>query len=131
MQIASSHRLRRVSLHQQQCHHHKVIYKTPQVHLDGIINDISVMVERKMEYIKAKVEKIASEYRIPSEVCDSLQKVFDTPLLKQPFAGLETCYLQENYIAEHLGIVVSCTLYNLYMYITKNMFFNLCRVPWK
>ena len=52
----------------------RVMYKTPQVCLDNVINDFTSLVERKMDIVKMKMECITRHHDLPSDVQDSTLK---------------------------------------------------------
>ena len=74
----------------------KTVHKLSQSALDGILDDVVLLLTRKVEYIQEGVEKITSN--VPSECRESLTKLFQDPSLLTPFMGLETQYHQEKYI---------------------------------
>ena len=104
------------------------MYKTPQVCLDNMINDFTSLVERKMDIVKTKIESIIRHDDLPSDVHNSLKGIFTNQTLTNPFAGLETRYLQDKYIEENFGLVV-----NLYCVLNVNLCLVSClhRFQWK
>ncbi len=83
----------------------KVVYKISQSALDGLIDDISSMINRKTEYLRDNVKKIIGT--CSQETLEHIDSLFQSPIISKPFAGLETRYHQQMYIDKEFGLLVS------------------------
>ena len=84
----------------------KVMYKIPQVHLEHLIEDITGLLERKVDNLRTMLHHMLEQRQISYELVDSLMGVI-VNTLSNPFSELETNYLQLKFFEEHFGIIVS------------------------
>lgn len=89
----------------------RAVYKTTEVHLTSIMNDFSVLLDRKLAYVKDKVMSTILEHCLPTSGCAEVERIFESPSLRQPFAGFETRHLQDKFMMENMGFVVSVFMY--------------------
>ena len=83
----------------------KVAYKISQSALNGLIDDISSLISRKMEYVHDNVVKIISSRS--DETLERINSLFQSLIIANPFSGLETKYHQQKYIDKEFGLLVS------------------------
>lgn len=82
--------------------------KITQAAVNDILQDTRAIVEYSIDVLKHKVvNKLESLEIMSSEEISSIQDLFSSSSLRNPFEGLETQYRQEKYFQEHFNYVVS------------------------
>ena len=80
----------------------KVMYKIPQVHLEHLIEDITGLLERKVDDLRTMLQHMLEERQISHELVNLLMGVI-VNTLSNPFSELETNYLQLKFFEEHFA----------------------------
>ena len=79
-------------------------HRLTQVAIDSIVEEsrglFYLTLERAQAAIKSSLAKSGVDPDI-IDVDDTFSNIVD------PFSGIETCYLQEKYFVDHLGLIVS------------------------
>ena len=76
-----------------------------QVALNDVIAGCQEVFQHTVSRLKAGVNHSFAQHGIDSSCIEGVESVFDE--VSDPFAGLETAYLQEKFIQKELGCIVS------------------------
>lgn len=93
----------------------KLVCKMSQTAINDILPSVSALLENKLHYLQNELEKILST--VPAEYVDSVNMLFQSPEISEPFHGLETRHKQDQYIKEEFGLVVRV---HVHMYSAYN-----------
>ena len=85
----------------------KEIWKVSQVALDGLIADVTSMLQRTINQIKHEVSTVLQSNGVSLSTFSGLEDVFNDPRWNEPFKGLDSVFLQEKFYQEHLNVLVS------------------------
>ena len=91
----------------------KEVRKVSQSALDGIIEDISLILQQTIGRLKASVNSCLQSHGMSVSVFDGLSNVFNDPSILNPFDQLESKFLQEKFYREHLDLLV-CVMIMLF-----------------
>ena len=83
----------------------KEVNKVSQVCLDGLVEDVTSLLQMKVLKLEADVCRVLDASGI--EIDSQLSAVFHSHEVMSPFRGIETEFLQKNFYRENLGHVVS------------------------
>lgn len=90
----------------------KEVRKVSQSALDGIIDDVSLILQQTIGRVKAGVNSCLVSHGMSISVFDGLSDVFKDTSILNPFDQLKSKFLQEKFYREHLDLLV-CTPYYL------------------
>lgn len=82
-----------------------------QVAIDDVVGGCISLFSHTVHRLQAGVRAKLAESGVDPSMVDGLESVFED--VTNPFKGLETCYLQEKYFRDTLGLVVSANYYNI------------------
>lgn len=80
----------------------RALYQTTEAHLSSILDDLSGLLDQKLEYTKQKALGIVNKFSTSNQAQSEMTCHF-----YEPFAGFETRYLQDKYFVDKVGLVVS------------------------
>ena len=83
----------------------KEVNKDSQVCLDGLVEDVTSLLQMKVLKLEADVCRVLDASGI--EIDSQLSAVFHSHEVMSPFRGIETEFLQKKFYRENLGLVVS------------------------
>ena len=78
-----------------------------QLAVNGLIGDISTLLEEEISSLKKDVIKCMHEEHASTELISKIHKQFSDKITAPPFEGLQTAYLQKKYFTENFHLVVS------------------------
>ena len=84
--------------------------RTSQVAIDDIVEGCRGLFAQAVSRVHAGVRAKLATVGVDSDEIEGLNDVFEN--LADPFDGLETCYKQEKYFLDNLGLIVSGTKNN-------------------
>ena len=85
--------------------------RLPQVAVDGLIGDISILLDEEILSLKQNVIQYMQEGHVSAELISKVNEEF-TERVYSPFEGLQTAFFQKKYFINHFNLVV-CTMYML------------------
>lgn len=98
-----------------------------QASINDIVKGSEEVFQHMVGRIRAGVKHRLSISGINPTEISGLDELFDS--VSDPFYGLETSYLQEKFVMEELGCIVSELLMCVFSYIDGSNIFLLCRPP--
>ena len=78
-----------------------------QLAVNGLIGDISTLLEEEILSLKTNVIKCMHEEHASTELITKINKQFSEKLAVPPFEGLQSAYLQKKYFTDNFHLVVS------------------------
>lgn len=89
-------------------------YKITQIALDGLVCDISDMLQTTVTQLGDAVKECLTNANCDPKVVSQINAVFDE--YKDPFDGLQTAYLQKKFYSNHFNLIVSCNCNNDFLF---------------
>ena len=93
-----------------------------QLAVNGLIGDISTLLEEEILSLKSKVIKCMHEEHASTELITKINEQFSEKLAAPPFEGLQSAYLQKKYFTDNFHLVVS-----IYQTSIMKLKFMCCR----
>ena len=93
-----------------------------QVAIDDIVESCQGLFSQTIDCVKASVKTKLAELGVDVRQMDGLDEAFQHAI--DPFEGIQTCHLQEQYFREQLGLIVSILLT---LYVSNVFFHNAVR----
>lgn len=82
--------------------------RLPQVAVDGLIGDISILLEEILS-LKQNVIQHMQEGHVSAELISEVNEQFTERVTTSPFEGLQTSYLQKKHFIDRFTLVVGTT----------------------
>ena len=79
--------------------------RTSQVTIDDIVEGCRGLFTQTIDRVQAGVRAKLAELGLDPDTIEGLDDIFKN--VTDPFEGIETCHLQEKYLRETLGLIVS------------------------
>ena len=101
----------------------KEVRKVSQTALDGILVDVSQLIQQTIEQVKIEVKDCLEKKGMSIDLFDGLDNVFRDPCKTEPFRELDSKHLQEKFYRNHLHLLVrlcKSTLIMFYLCILRN-----------
>ena len=84
-----------------------------QVAVNGLISDISILLEEEILSLKCDVIQCMQWEHASTELITKVKSHFSEKLAAPPFEGLQTAYLQKRYFTDNFNLVVSTHKYTI------------------
>lgn len=78
-----------------------------QVAVNGLIGDISILLEEEILSLKSDVIQCMQKEHASTELITTVKSHFSKKLAAPPFEGLQIAYLQKKYFTDNFNLVVS------------------------
>ena len=85
----------------------KEVRKVSQTAIDGLVGDISLMVQQITTRIQMNVSEVLQRNGLDMRNITGLLEVFSDPFLIDPFKQLHSKYLQDQFYKTHFNLLVS------------------------
>ena len=79
----------------------KHIHKVSQRSLNGLLCDFCTMLELRVDFLKTQVDEVVS-----NDVKQQISTIFQSPVVTDPFCGLQTEHMQKMFFKDELHLVV-------------------------
>ena len=81
-------------------------WRWSQTAVNGLIGDISILLEEEITSLKKDVIQCMQEEHASVELISQINKLFSEKIAVAPFQGLQTAYLQKKIFCDHFNLVV-------------------------
>ena len=88
----------------------KEVHNLSQRALDGLITDMTILLQQYTVYFKADIERYLCNLELNITECTEIQNIFSNLEQIDPFQGLHSKFMQEKVFREQFGLVVSCDI---------------------